>query len=214
VDSRDNSVFVANDDTSTMEEFSATAPFTVRGTLDLPPSAGGVHTGPDLGTYVAADNRIFQSVDDQVQVINPATRTITRVFTPPLAAGTATKDIYYDGRRRLLWVATSGPEVFALNPHTGRVVYTVNTLSGADQVAGDPDQGLLFLGESKAGVMGVIDLDTHSDIADIADITTEPGFHTLAYLPHAGVVFAYYNNSNTVHVDTIAVKRHEEAGSH
>ncbi|MDT7726110.1 MAG: hypothetical protein QOI21_2686 [Actinomycetota bacterium] len=202
VDPRQHSVFVANDDSGNMEEFSATAPFAVRGTLALPPSPNGSHTGPDLGTYVAAGDRIYQAVDNQVLVIDPSTRTITHTFALPPAAGSA-KDMYYDTRRHLLWVATSSPEVFALDPRTGNIVDTVETLSGADQIAGDSDHGLLFLGEGQAGVMGVIDLASHKNIANIP---TESGFHTLDYLPHTGVVYAYYNQSNTVHVDKITTK--------
>jgi hypothetical protein len=142
-----------------------------------------------------------------VLVIDPSTRTITHTFALPLAAGSAAKDIYYDAHRHLLWVATGSPVVFALNPRTGRIVYTVKTLSGTDQITGDPDHGLLFLGEGQAGVMGVIDLASHSNIANIA---TEPGFHTLGYVPHTGVVYAYYNKSNNVHVGKITTKWAEE----
>jgi DNA-binding beta-propeller fold protein YncE len=200
VDSRDNTVFVANDDTSTMEEFSATAPFTTLGTLALPASPTGSHSGPDLGTYVAASNRIYQAEDNSVLVIDARTRAITASFTLPLPAGSAAKDMYYDSVRHLLWVATGSPEVLALAPETGRVVDVVTTRSGTDQVAGDREDGLLFLGESAAGVMGVIDLATHRDIADIP---TEAGFHTLDYLPSTGIVYAYLNKSNTVDVDRI-----------
>jgi len=204
VDSRDHTVFVANDDTSTMEEFSATAPFNLLGTLDLPASPTGSHSGPDLGTYVDATDRIYQAVDNSVLVIDARTRAITASFPLPLPAGSAAKDMYYDSTRHLLWVATSSPEVLAVNPGTGRVVDVVKTLSGTDQVAGDREDGLLFLGESAAGVMGVIDLATHRDIADIP---TESGFHTLGYLPRTGVVYAYLNKSNTVDVDRITTPR-------
>jgi YVTN family beta-propeller protein len=198
-----DSVFVANVDTSNMEEFSASAPFTVRDTFALPPSPTGSNTGPDLGAYVVASDRIYQSVDNQVQVIDPRTSTITHTFALPLPAGSTAKGMYFDARRHLLWVATGSPEVLALNPETGRVVYTVKTLSGQDQITGDQDQGLLFLGESQAGVMGVVDLATHNNIANVP---TESGFHTLNYLPHTGVVYAYYNQSNTIHVDKISTK--------
>jgi len=57
--------------------------------------------------------------------------------------------------------------VLAIDPDTGKVVYTVKTASGMDQLAADTDDGLLFLGESKAGVMGVVDLTTHENIADV-----------------------------------------------
>ena len=57
-------------------------------------------------------------------------------------------------------MGTSDPRVLAIDPDTGKVVYTVKTASGMDQLAADTDDGLLFLGESKAGVMGVVDLAT------------------------------------------------------
>lgn len=200
-DSADNSVFVANDDSNNMEEFAASAPFAVRKTLALRPSPA--KTGPDLGTYSAADDRIYQSDDNDVLVIDAKTLTIQRVVALPIAAGTAAKDMYYDQARHLLWIATSGPQALALDPATGAVVDTVKTASGADQVAADRDRGLLFLGEGKAGVLGVIDLASHRDIADIK---IEPDFHTQDYLPSSGLVYAYLNTSNTVAVDKISVQ--------
>jgi YVTN family beta-propeller protein len=201
IDSRKNSVFVANDDNSTMEEFSASAPFTVRGSFALPASkTSSTHTGPDLGTYVAAYDRIYQSVDDTVLVINPNNRTVTKTFPLPLPKGSAAKDMYFDPERGLLWVATGSPEVLAINPHTGKVVHTVATLAGADQVTADPAHGLLFLGESKTGTMGVVDLETHRSIASFP---VEAGFHTLGYSSQTGVMYTYLNQSNVVHIDRI-----------
>jgi DNA-binding beta-propeller fold protein YncE len=202
-DPHERSVFVTNDDTSTMEEFSATAPFAVLGALTLPESSTGAHTGPDLGTYVAAGDRLYQSEDNSVLVIDPRTRKVTQTFTLPLPAGSAAKDMYYDAARHLLWVATASPEILAVDPRNGRVVHTVKTLSGIDQIAGDQDHGLLFLGESQAGVMGIVDLAAHRVIENVP---TEPGFHTLGYLPRAGVVYAYLNKSNIVDVDKIVAR--------
>lgn len=196
-DSHENSVFVANDDTNNMQEFSAVAPFTVQGTVALQPTTA--KSGPDLGTYSAADDKIYQSDDNDVEVIDAKTRTIQQVFTPLPATATA-KDLYYDQAHHLLWVGTSDPDVLAIDPDDGKVVYTVKTASGMDQLAADTDHGLLFLGESKAGVMGVVDLATHQNIDDVK---TEPGFHTEGYLPSAHLVYAYLNTSNKVQVDTI-----------
>ena len=81
-------------------------------------------------------------------------------------------------------MGTSDPRVLAIDLDTGKVVYTVKTASGMDQLAADTDDGLLFLGESKAGVMGVVDLATHENIVDVK---TESGCHTEGYLPGAGV---------------------------
>ena len=81
-------------------------------------------------------------------------------------------------------MGTSDPRVLAIDLDTGKVVYTVKTASGMDQLAADTDDGLLFLGESKAGVMGVVDLATHENIVDVK---TESGCHTEGCLPGAGV---------------------------
>jgi hypothetical protein len=164
-----------------MEQFSAGAPFAIVGTLNLDPAQA--KTGPDLGTYASADDKIYQSDDNNVDVIDTKTRTIQKVFTP-LSADATTKDIYYDQAHHLLWVGTSDPKVLAIDPDTGKVIYTVKTASGMDQLAADTDDGLLFLGESKAGVMGVVDLATHENIVDVK---TESGCHTEGYLPGAGV---------------------------
>jgi YVTN family beta-propeller protein len=201
VDPTDNAVFVANDDSDNMEEFGASAPFAVRKTLALQPSPA--KTGPDLGTYSPAGDQIYQADDNDVLVIDAKTLTIQRVVALPLAAGAAAKDMYDDQAHHLLWVATTGPEVLALDTATGTVVDQVKTASGADQVAVDRDRGLLFLGEGKAGALGVIDLASHRDIGDIK---TEPDFHTQDYLPSSGVLYAYLNGSNTIAVDKVSIQ--------
>ncbi|AGB26214.1 hypothetical protein Mycsm_06051 [Mycobacterium sp. JS623] len=197
-DPHENSVFVANDDSNNMEQFSATAPFAIEGTLNLDPAQP--KTGPDLGTYSSADDKIYQSDDNNVDVIDAKTRTIQKVFTP-LSPDVATKDIYFDQARRLLWVGTSDPKVIAIDPDTGKVVYTVKTASGMDQLAADTDDGLLFLGESKAGVMGVVDLATHENITDVK---TESGFHTEGYLPGSHHAYTYLNQSNKIEIDDVS----------
>jgi len=190
-----NSVFVGNIDSNNLVEFSATPPFAAQGTLALRPDKGA--KGQDLGTYVPSTDRIYQSIDNHITVINPNTRTIDTVFTLPLPATESSKDIFYDRQQNLLWVGTTASEVLAINPSTGAVAATVKTASGIDQVSGDENRQLLFVGEGKAGVMGIIDLNAKKNIADIP---TEPTFHTLAYLPDTGDVYAYLNKANKVAV--------------
>jgi hypothetical protein len=57
----------------------------------------------------------------------------------------------------------------------------------------------LFLGESKAGVMGVVDLATDENIADVK---TESGFHTEGYGAH--LAYAYLNQSNKIEIDNVS----------
>jgi sugar lactone lactonase YvrE len=111
--------------------------------------------------------------------------------------------MYYDARRDVLWVGTSGKEILAVNPATGSVIARVKTPSGADELSSN-DAGMLFIGMGTAGVMGVVDMDTHQYLASIP---TEPDTHTLAYLPHSGLVYVYRNQSNVVDVVKIQAKR-------
>ena len=116
-DPRENSIFVANDDSNNMQEFSAAAPFSVQGTLNLDPA--GAKTGPDLGTYSSVDDKIYQSDDNNVDVIDAKTRTIQKVITP-LSAGATAKDMYFDQAHHLLWVGTSDPMCLPSTPTAGR----------------------------------------------------------------------------------------------
>lgn len=186
-----NSVFVGNVDSNNLVELSATAPFGIKGTLAMPAKGA---SGEDLGTYVPTTDRIYQSLDNRIVVIDPRTRTIKTVFTLPLPATESSKAIFYDRRQNLLWVGTTASKVLAVDPTTGAVAETVKTAGGMDQVSGDESRQLLFLGE-KTGVMGIVDLQAKKNVADVP---TEPVFHTLAYLPETGNVYAYWNKSNKV----------------
>jgi DNA-binding beta-propeller fold protein YncE len=192
VDSRDHTIFVANVDSNNMEFFSESAPFKVLGNFPLQPA----NAKSDLGAYADKTNTIYQANDNSVVVIDAATRTIKKVISLPLPAGAAAKDMYYDAGSDVLWVGTSEKEILAINPTTGSVVANVATPSGMDQISSD-DTGLLFIGESKAGVMGVVDTTTHKYLASIP---TEADTHTLAYLPNSGLVYVYRNTSNVVDV--------------
>lgn len=194
-DSRDRTVDVTNDETNNVESFGARSPFAVRHTTNLNPASPAA--GPDLGVYVPETDTIYQSDDNDVDVINARTGTIERTFTLALPAGADAKDMYYDPIRNRLWIGTTVAEIVAINPCTGAIVDTTKTSSGMDQISADPLRRLLFLGESGAGVMGVVDLDTGRNLANIP---TEAGTHTLAHLPGTDLVYVYRNQSNVVDV--------------
>jgi hypothetical protein len=194
-DSRDHTVEVTNDDSNNLESFGARPPFAVRHATNLNPASPTA--GPDLGVYVPETDTIYQSDDNDVDVINARTGTIERTFTLSLPAGADAKDMYYDPIRHRLWIGTTVAEIVAVNPCTGAIVGTTKTSSGMDQISADPLRRLLFLGESSAGVMGVLDLDTGSNLANVP---TEAGTHTLAHLPGTDLVYVYRNQSNVVDV--------------
>ena len=199
-DSRDRTVEVTNDDSNNVESFAGRAPFAVRHTTALYPASPTA--GPDLGVYVPETDTIYQSDDNDVDVIDARTGTIERTFSLPLPAGVDAKDMYYDRIRHRIWIGTTAAEIVAVNPWSGAVVDTTKTSSGMDQISADPVRRLLFLGESGAGVMGVVDLDTGSYLAAIH---TEAGTHTLAHVPGTDLVYVYRNQSNVV--DVVRVTR-------
>ncbi|HEY4460301.1 MAG TPA: hypothetical protein VGN81_38685 [Pseudonocardiaceae bacterium] len=204
-DSRDHTVDVTNDASDNTESFAARAPFTVGHTTNLTPASPTA--GPDLGVYVPETDTLYQSDDNDVDVLDARTGTVERTFTLALPAGVDAKDMYYDPVRHRLWIGTTAAEIVAVDPCTGAIVQTTKTSSGMDQISADPVRRLLFLGESTAGVMGVVDLDTGSDLAEIP---TEAGTHTLAHLPGTDLVYVYRNQSNVVDVDRVTAtqRRH------
>jgi DNA-binding beta-propeller fold protein YncE len=205
-DTRDHTVDVTNDDSDNTESFGASAPFTIRHTTNLNPASP--IAGPDLGVYVPETDTIYQSDDNDVDVIDARTGTVERTFTLPLPAGADAKDMYYDPIRHRLWIGTTAAEIVAVNPCTGTIVETTKTNSGMDQISADPVRRLLFLGESSSGLMGVVDLDTGKDLAEIP---TEAGTHTLAHLPGTDLVYVYRNQSNVVDVVRVTGHRHASA---
>jgi hypothetical protein len=71
-------------------------------------------------------------------VINARTHQIEHVWKYPdipVDSKNQIKGLYYDPIKHILWVATTGKEILAVNPHTGREITSVRTTAGSDQMS-------------------------------------------------------------------------------
>ena len=199
-DSVDNTVAVVNDFTNNVEFINADSPFNVVANIKLQPT--NAIAGPDLPTYVEQTDTLYVPDDNYINVINAKTHQIEHVWKYPNVPVNKTnqlKGLYYDSVKNVLWAATTSPEILAINATTGQEIATIKTSHGQDQLAADPQQRLLYLGEGEAGGgLGIIDMDTMKQLPDSYPGGKDAEMHTLAYMPDTGYLYAYGSKINKV----------------
>ncbi|KLU62002.1 hypothetical protein CEB3_c17010 [Peptococcaceae bacterium CEB3] len=198
-DGKDNKIFIANDDSDTMGVVSPDSPFELMTSFPLLEHYNlKAKSGPDLGVYIPGKDRLYQSDDNYVLVLNTKTNQLVQKFDTnlPIEKLGATKDMVYDPKTDTIWVGTTSKMVLVMNPDTGKFT-KVATLSGMDQVACDPVSNFLFLGEGTSGCMEVVNMGTQKAIGAIP---IEKGFHTLDVDTNQHMVYVYANYKNQVEI--------------
>jgi len=193
-DPQDNKVFVVNVVSNTIGVISATPPFALLASFAL--SASKPVIGPELGLYEPNKNLIYQSWDNYVLVIDPATnKIISRIPTgvSPAKRGGA-KGMVYDPVNNTLWVGTNTKQLLAMHLDTGEYS-AIAIASGLDQLSWDPRVRLIFIAQAKAGLLGVVDATTGKYLGSLK---TESGFHAVGVDYNQHLVYAYYGKSNKV----------------
>jgi DNA-binding beta-propeller fold protein YncE len=193
VDRRTGNILVANDDSNTEVTFEGKAPFRRLGTLDLKPQPA--RHGPDVGLYVQEFDRLYQPVDNMIDVIDPNTNQIEAVWDFGIKSDA--KPMAYDSRTKRLVIGTRDQKMLIVDPANGKLVTTVPFTGGdIDQTTIDVAARRAFMGD-KSGNLEVMDLDSNSVIDHIS---TEKSVHTLAVDPKTHRLFVYLNVSNKVAV--------------
>jgi len=193
VDGHTGKVLVANDDTDNEVLFDGKPPFAQVSTLILKPHPA--RHGPDVGLYVAQFDRLYQPVDNMIDVINPNTNQIEAVWD--LGVKTDAKPMVYDDKTKHLLIGTRDQKMLTVDPATGGLVNTMPFKGGdVDQTAIDVIARRAFMGD-KSGNVEVVDLDSNTIIDHIA---SEKNAHTLTVDPKTHRVFIYFNVSNKVAV--------------
>lgn len=193
VDTRTGNIFVANDDSNSETVFSGTAPFKRLATFKLKPEPA--KHGPDVNLYVAQLDRVYQPVDNMVDVIDPNSNEIKAVWD--FKVNSETKPMVYDSQTGHLIIGTRDQKMLVVDPATGALLATIPFTGGdIDQTAIDVGARRAFMGD-KSGNLEVIDLDA-KQVVD--HLMTEKGVHTLAVDPATHRLFVYLNVSNKVAV--------------
>ncbi len=191
-DPKNQEIFVTADDSNDDTVVKATPPFKQVAHFGLQPEKA--KDGPDVGTLVAAQNRIYQPDDNQIDVIDPKTNKITAVWKPDVKGDV--KPMVYDPKTKHLFVGTTDKKMLVLDASTGKQVASIPLQGSVDETTIDLGARRAFVGD-KAGVVEVIDLDNNT-VADT--IPSEKNVHTLAVDTKTHNVYVYRNESNKMDV--------------
>ncbi|WP_206954479.1 YncE family protein [Trinickia acidisoli] len=192
LDTRNGRVYVANDDSDTETVFMDQPPFTKVAQIALTPQPA--KHGPDVNLYEQALGRIYQPVDNVIDVIDPDTQKVVDVWNFHLKKDA--KPMVYDSQGKHLIIGSRDEKVLIVDAD-GKLVATVPFEGGnIDQTAIDVAARRIFLGD-KSGDVDVIDLDTRQVVDHLH---TEKNVHTLAVDPRTHRIFVYLNESNKVDV--------------
>jgi DNA-binding beta-propeller fold protein YncE len=172
--------------------FSAQKPFTVVGHFRLQPDPA--KDGPDVGLYVPSLDRVYQPVDNVVDVVDLNTRTVTQVLKPGIEG--SAKPIVYDSKTDRFILGTTDMKMLVLDGKTGNVVSSIPVSGKVDETVIDEAARRAYVGD-KAGKVEVIDLD-QDKVVDT--LPSEPNVHTLAVDTKTHRIFVYRNVSNKVDV--------------
>lgn len=186
-----NEVAVASDDANVLDFINATT-FAQTASTQLQPNPAV--SGPDVPTYVALKDLIYQPDDGQIDVIDPHTHQIKTTFN--LLTTGSVKPMVYDPVTNDLFVGTTNNQILVVNADTGQVQKTIAIAGSVDQASIDVSGRLAFFGD-KAGTADIVNLDTGQLVGGLP---AEKNMHTLAVDPTTHDVYVYENNHNTVDV--------------
>lgn len=179
-------------DSNDMTVFRATKPFEQLAHFKLKPDPA--KDGPDVALYVASKGRLYQPIDNVVDVIDPRSNKILAVWSPGISG--SAKPIVYDRKTNHFILGTTDLKMLVLDGASGKTIASIPVKGKVDETAIDGAARRAFVGD-KAGVIEVIDLD-HNRIVDT--LPSEQNVHSLTVDPTNHTVYVYRNEGNKVDV--------------
>jgi DNA-binding beta-propeller fold protein YncE len=187
-----NRIFVTADDTNDVTVVSAKPPFGQVAHFALQPEHA--KDGPDVPLLVPTLGRIYQPVDNMVDVMDARTNKVLAAWRPNARGDT--RSMEYDTRTKHLFMGTTGKEMRVLDRDSGKVVAIIPLQGAADETTIDEAARRAYVGD-KAGVVEVVDLDRN---AVVDTIPSEKNAHTLAVDTKTHDLYVYCDDSNKVDV--------------
>jgi len=185
-------IYVTSDDSNDITVFKASAPFAQVAHIMLKPEHA--KDGPDVASYVAAKHRIYQPVDNVVDVIDVNTNKILAIWKPGIKKDA--KPMVYDPKTNHLFMGTTDKKMLVLDADTGQVLASIPLKGSVDETALDEGARRAYVGD-KAGMIEVIDLDKN---AVVDKLHSEKNVHTLDVDTKTHDIYVYRNDSNKVDV--------------
>jgi len=202
-DPQSQALWVALDDSKSIAQFMALQPRSIDGPFEGSPRANiSLFTnvtnsaGPDIGVYVAELNRIYQPIDNFINVIDVTKRKIEETWELNFTG--SAKGISFDPVTTSLILGTSVGKAFIVNARTGNATAIIPLPGAIDESAVDFFHRRAFLGD-KAGYFDVIDLENNSLQQSVP---TAVAAHTLAitWNEEEVKVWSYFDQENKVGV--------------
>ena len=189
-DPKTGHIYVTADDSNDVTVVKAAAPFGQVAHFGLQPEKA--KDGPDVSTL--AGGRIYQPVDNVVDVIDPVANKVVSVWKPDVKGDV--KPMVYDPKTKHLFMGTTDKKLLVVNASDGSQVASVPLMGSVDQISVDLGKRRAFVGD-KAGVVEVVDLDSNTLVDTIP---SEKNMHTLAVDTKTHNVYVYRNQSNKMDV--------------
>lgn len=189
-DPKTDQVYVTADETNDVTVVNAALPFAQVAHFALQPDKP--KDGPDVGTLAAG--RIYQPVDNVVDIIDPVANKVTSVWKPNVKGDV--KPMVYDPKSKHLFAGTTDKKMLVLNASDGAQVASIPLMGSVDQISIDLARRRAFVGD-KAGMVEVVDLDSNTIVNTIP---SEKNMHTLAVDTKTHNVYVYRNQSNKMDV--------------
>jgi DNA-binding beta-propeller fold protein YncE len=146
------------------------------------------------GLYLFAKDRLFQPVDEVIDVINPKSLKLEHVWT--VGAGGRIASLAYDARTDRLLAGSEADMVVVVDAKSGKSVARVPIKGKAGAIAADSGLRRAYVADA-AGLVEAIDLD--HDVL-VASFASEPGLHALAVDPNTHYLYVYRSRANKVDV--------------
>jgi DNA-binding beta-propeller fold protein YncE len=188
--------FYVSSDSGDASIFDSAPPFKTIAHFRLQPDPA--KDGPDVGLYVPSKDRLYQPVDNVVDVIDAANAKVASVWTPGIKG--SAKPLVYDEKTNRFLLGTTDHNVLVLDGDSGKVVATIPVQGNVDETAIDESARRAFVGD-KAGLIEVIDLDSDKLVDTLP---SEKNVHTLAVDAKTHDIYVYRNESNKVDVFSAA----------
>ena len=156
--------------------------------------SGPAGKAPGTGLYLAAKDRLYQPVDEVIDVIDPASRHIEHSWKAAGAGRIAS--VAYDAKTDRLVAASSGRGVLVFDAKSGKLMAQVPIEGKLEAVAVDPALRRAYVAD-RAGTVDVIDLDRS---LPLTAIPSEPEVHSVTVDPETHLLYVYRDHGNKVDV--------------
>ncbi len=154
--------------------------------------------GPEYVLYDAETDRIFQNIksNDTLLVIDPVANTVKETW--PTAPARRPHGLAFNAKTHRLFCAGQNGKLAVMDSATGKVLSTVDIVTGVDQIAFDAGNKRIYCASS-GGQVSVVE-ETADGARNIGNVQTAPGAKTIAVDPKTHAVWIAYADKQAAYV--------------